>query len=459
MAMQARTLAVAKTAMGTKRGGPASGVPRRKFVKFACAALLTSAVPAPVLSLSERRRKAVSGSASNLETIGKLRGLAMETFKAELEKPPKTASEISSLNKLLHSACYYGDVRTVEFLLENGAELEGRNSSGGTPLITAAEAGNTKVARLLLSRGADPNARNDSRDTPMLVAACGGKAAVVRLLLSKGADPDAQNSEGKTALMHSAYNADLMSARALLGAKAEVECSDKEGHNSLYHAFDLEPLESGLCSSYGCIGSIPVPGSRKMFENKMKIAELLLARGISDGASALAKAVEWGAVRGVKLVLNKAKDLEEEDLSEALIGAASLPPRFAIPICRMLLNKGAVITDTDEEGNTALHRANHPRVARFLIKRGADVHARNDEGETALNQVMGYDDELSLAMAKVLRKHGSPEDEKVVPPPAGLQKLCSEIGKFSGEAMSPFMHSVKPMCERVPEFGKGVPPQ
>ena len=44
-------------------------------------------------------------------------------------------------------------------LLDAGAPLDTKSSSGGTALMFAAAAGYTDIVRLLLARGADVNAR------------------------------------------------------------------------------------------------------------------------------------------------------------------------------------------------------------------------------------------------------------------------------------------------------------
>ncbi|BDI33568.1 hypothetical protein CCAX7_56190 [Capsulimonas corticalis] len=56
------------------------------------------------------------------------------------------------------------------------------------------------LVRTLLDAGADVNGRNILGDTPLKVAAYVGSAEIVRLLLERGADIHARDSEGLTAL-------------------------------------------------------------------------------------------------------------------------------------------------------------------------------------------------------------------------------------------------------------------
>jgi ankyrin repeat protein len=60
--------------------------------------------------------------------------------------------------------------------------------------------GHLDTVRTLLAAGADVNGRNAMGQTPLLAASYTGQAAMVRLLLEHGADKNARNFEGKTAL-------------------------------------------------------------------------------------------------------------------------------------------------------------------------------------------------------------------------------------------------------------------
>jgi Acyltransferase family/Ankyrin repeats (3 copies) len=61
-----------------------------------------------------------------------------------------------------------GDLATVQKLLENGANVNGRDETGSTPLHAAAFLGRLEVAKLLLDRGADPNAKGGDGSPPIM---------------------------------------------------------------------------------------------------------------------------------------------------------------------------------------------------------------------------------------------------------------------------------------------------
>ena len=58
----------------------------------------------------------------------------------------------------LHFACAKGQVNTVKFLIENGAEINSRDKMGLTPLYLALRKSQTELAIFLLQNGAEVNA-------------------------------------------------------------------------------------------------------------------------------------------------------------------------------------------------------------------------------------------------------------------------------------------------------------
>ena len=71
----------------------------------------------------------------------------------------------------LHCAVWQIDeekrLRTVDFLLQKGAEVDVPDSDQMTPLFYAAEYGRTQTARLLLLAGADVEAKDKRGETPL----------------------------------------------------------------------------------------------------------------------------------------------------------------------------------------------------------------------------------------------------------------------------------------------------
>lgn len=70
----------------------------------------------------------------------------------------------------LHMAARRGNVEIIGALLDEGAEVEARDSAGETPLRRAVNCNHVEAAKLLLARGADPHSQGSRALTPARAA-------------------------------------------------------------------------------------------------------------------------------------------------------------------------------------------------------------------------------------------------------------------------------------------------
>ena len=99
----------------------------------------------------------------------------------------------------------------VEFLLNKGAKVDGRDKLLRTPLHLACLGGHSVIAKLLLEFNADPFERDTSGHTSMHYACCTGSviAAIelMAVLTSKGQDlVHMKDHTGRTPLHYAIYN-------------------------------------------------------------------------------------------------------------------------------------------------------------------------------------------------------------------------------------------------------------
>ncbi|OKO97966.1 Ankyrin repeat domain-containing protein 50 [Penicillium subrubescens] len=265
---------------------------------------------------------------------------------------------------------HYGHRAVVKLLLENGADIEARDSDyGQTPLLWATESGHEAVVKLLLEKGADFKAKDSKYGrTPLLWAAERGDEAVVKLLLEKGADFKTTDSKyGRMPLLWAAVMGHKAVAKLLLEKGADIESTSRNGRTSLSWAAE---------------------------RGHEAVTKLLLEKGAdveandSNGQTPLSLAAEEGMEAVVKLLLEKGADVEAKGSNgqTPLSWAAECGEEAVV---KLLLERGADTEAKDSEyGRTPLSWATEggsAAVVKLLLEKGADVEAKDSNGQPPLS--------------------------------------------------------------------------
>ncbi|XP_050231391.1 protein VAPYRIN-like [Mercurialis annua] len=93
-----------------------------------------------------------------------------------------------------------GEVRTILKLIENGAQINGKDQHGWTALHRSSFKGKIEAVRTLIDKGIDVDAKDEDGYTALHCAVESGHADVIELLVKRGADIEARTNKGVTPL-------------------------------------------------------------------------------------------------------------------------------------------------------------------------------------------------------------------------------------------------------------------
>jgi len=144
----------------------------------------------------------------------------------------------------LMTAAFWGHTEIMKLLLQKGADIKKKGPNGTTALglvcrdieLGIQEA--VRSAKLLLENGAPTDAQDDDGDSSLIAAAGNGRHELVELLLAYGASMDIVNKNELTALVAAASKGHAEEVRLLLetGTKAGAESSSPYTETALFVA-------------------------------------------------------------------------------------------------------------------------------------------------------------------------------------------------------------------------------
>ncbi|XHG03913.1 hypothetical protein AWENTII_007199 [Aspergillus wentii] len=270
---------------------------------------------------------------------------------------------------LLSYAVEGGCVRLAKHLLDNGIDLELRDTQGRTALSYVAGRGSRELTDLLLQRGAQVDSKDEDNRGPLSWAAVDGNLYVILCLVNAGAEIDGKSIvDQRTPLYYAASNGSVGAVGQLL----------EHGANGHYKSID---------------GSTPLCSAAQ--RGHLDVVQLLLDNGAqadertNQGRSLLSLAAEGGHLSVVRLLLDKRAQPDSmctHNRSPLLYAAMN----GHADVVQCLISHGVEVNSIDRKAGSPLAYAaenQHYTVMRLLL----DAKATNDgigfKGNTALSYV------------------------------------------------------------------------
>ena len=341
-------------------------------------------------------------------------GLALAAASPPVPLSPDEAQEIR-FQMQIHQIASQNDLARLKNLLHNGLNPD-RLTWPGTLLMLMLSRERPQMAKFLVRQGADVNALSvdGRRRTPLMYAATGNLPGMVRYLVRQGARVDAVDADGRSALIHAVRLGLPEVVEALLKKGASTAILDNEGRTALMYAamrpHDRRASERRNLQRF-LFQAPPSTNTRRLLALLLKNGAQLDQRDLY-GRTALAYAVEKGALQSVRFLLKAGADPNEADDGGVtpLMLAASLGildddhPRDKI---KLLLRHGAYVNLVDHDGRTPLmFAAQHKlsKTAGLLMDHGAEPDFQDSDGMTAL---MYASETTDMAIATTLLQRGA----------------------------------------------------
>jgi len=284
----------------------------------------------------------------------------------------------------LHKAIDNHNLKRVNQLIRNGADINVRNSDGETPLHKAALVARADIAKVLIDNGADIDAKTHHKFTPLHQAAMNSQwaAAVAELLIYEGADIHARTSDGYSPLHLACIGGNNKILELLIQKGSDVNVKDNHGSTPLHFVF------------------LKIPGRNPNYD-KRKVVKTLLSAGadplIEDGTgfTPLEYAVDYND-KPIADILVKSLDLKKwRKKGDTLLHWAvrSINPALV----KTIIEHGAPINAKDEQGNTPLDVA-------LMIKNKKIINVLKESGGVAVNEDNQHKKEVRVSETEFINE-------------------------------------------------------
>ncbi|XP_031549468.1 uncharacterized protein LOC116287002 [Actinia tenebrosa] len=253
------------------------------------------------------------------------------------------------------------DKTVIEKIIKSSISLNITDNEGKTALIYSLQENNESLACALIEAGADVKMVDNTEKNALFYATIGGcKNAFSKL--ANIVDINVIDNQGKTVLMYAVQYIKTSFVSELIDSGAQINVADKDGKTALiYCAPSLMKVKGVWCIGY----------KKSRNPQELEQAKISTISNIVTVASMLIQAgadINVSDNEGKTALIYSLRD-EDKRLSCALIKA------------------GANLSIMDENGKTALFYAvlyNRSSVVQVLIDGGADINLCDCEGKTAL---------------------------------------------------------------------------
>lgn len=297
----------------------------------------------------------------------------------------------------------------IHYLINQGHDLNAKDSMGDTPLHWAVLMKSAEIVHTLIYAGADLNAEGYDGGTPLQYALDQIQLIIAKILIDAGSDVNIQRTDGQSALHLATRYQDLSLLYAVLLKGAIIDLKDCSGRTALHIAnTDRNDQILKILVDFGA--DVNIEDSRGFTaldyalvdeENYNLVKILATAPGceintqsIKTGYAALHLAVKKKDVEMIRRLLSRSD--VNVNINDNKFGT---PLKYALnqgdlDIAKILIDAGAFIDTIDQpEQQTALHLAvknQDVAMIEYLLSRHANVNVPDKMNRTPLHKAAEY---------------------------------------------------------------------
>ncbi|KAK6180742.1 hypothetical protein SNE40_008737 [Patella caerulea] len=332
-------------------------------------------------------------------------------------------------NNMLHQACRFGCLETVQFLLTQGLDIHSRRFNGRTPILQCCESQTEPVPKikLILDKGGNIHDIDKDNDNVLHRACCHGSLETVHFLLTQGLDVHSRGRNGLTPILQccESQTEPVPKIKLILDKGGNIEDIAKYNDNVLNLACKYGRLETVQClltqgldiHSRGFNGRTPILMCCQSEIEPLPKIKLILDNGgnIEDidkkNNNVLHLACRFGSLETVQFLVTQGLDVHSSGFKgRTPILRCCESQTEPMPKIKLILDKGGNI---DKDNNNVLHlacRFGCLETVQFLLTQGLDIHTRGFNGRTPILQCCESQTEPVPKIKLILDKGGNIED-------------------------------------------------
>lgn len=204
-----------------------------------------------------------------------------KTFKLLVEKYFNNESKLNINSKIyprftlheytyiIHLACRYYNCEAINFLIDNGANLDASDFRGYTPIHIACIHKKTDIIKLLIEKNVNINISNTNGYSPIHQACFNNDVDIVKMLIEKNINLEAETKNRMRPIHYASQNSNIEIVKLLINNKVDINARN---------VVNLQPIHFACINKYQSydIVRLFIENNAEIVDSHIKIFSMIL---------------------------------------------------------------------------------------------------------------------------------------------------------------------------------------